>query len=173
MKRMLAVVITLALICFASVPVLASSPTTIEIADIGVSAVVVPVYIQSTPDGSTWDVSGLRMNAGLLTGLGTFGQGNTVIGAHSEATDGSVDLFYNLDAVQVGSQIIINVNGQLLTYEVNEVYRVGATDLRSLYPSLYPTQDERLTLITCDRGSYNSETGTYSQRVVVVAYRIS
>jgi LPXTG-site transpeptidase (sortase) family protein len=169
MTRMLGVVITLALICFASLPVLADAPTTIEIADIGVSGIIVPVYIQSTPNGSTWDVSGLRMNAGLLTGLGTFGQGNAVIGAHSEATDGSADLFYNLDAVQVGSQIVINVNGQLLTYEVQEVYRVGATDLRPLYP----TQEERLTLITCDRGSYSSEAGTYSQRVVVVAHRIS
>ena len=74
MKRMLGVVITLALICFASLPVLADPPTTIEIADIGVSGIIVPVYIQSTPNGSTWDVSGLRMNAGLLIGLGTFGQ---------------------------------------------------------------------------------------------------
>jgi len=169
MKRMLGVVITLALICFASVPVLAESPTTIEIAEIGVSGTIVPVYIQATAGGATWDVSGLWMNAGLLTGLGTFGQGNTVIGAHSEATDGSADLFYNLDAVQVGNQIVINRNGQLLIYEVENVYRVGATDLHPLYP----TQDERLTLITCDRDSYNSESGTYSQRVVVVATRVS
>jgi LPXTG-site transpeptidase (sortase) family protein len=160
-------------ICFASPAVIAqsNSTTTIEITSIGVSAEIVPVYLQATSSrNATWDVSGLRMNAGLLTGLGTFGeQGNTVVGAHSEATDGTADLFYNLDTVPIGSQIVINVNGQLLTYEVKEVYRVTATDLTPAYP----TQDERLTLITCDRGSYNSETGTYSQRVVVVATRIS
>jgi LPXTG-site transpeptidase (sortase) family protein len=172
MKRMLGVCVALVVLCFASTVVMAesNSTTTIEIASIGVSAEIVPVYIQATSSrNATWDVSGLRMNAGLLTGLGTFGQGNTVIGAHSEATDGTADLFYNLDTVQIGSQIVINVNGQLLTYEVQDVYSVAATDLTPIYP----TQDERLTLITCDRGSYSSESGRYSQRVIVVAHRIS
>ena len=172
MKRMLGVCVALLVLCFASPAVMAeSNSTTIEIASIGVSAEIVPVYIQATSSrNATWDVSGLRMNAGLLTGLGEFGeQGNTVVGAHSEAIGGTADLFYNLDTVQIGSQIVINVNGQLLTYEVQDVYSVAATDLTPVYP----TQDERLTLITCDRGSYSSESGRYSQRVIVVAHRVS
>jgi LPXTG-site transpeptidase (sortase) family protein len=169
MKRGLGICITLILVCFAIAPVMADGATTIEIAAIGVSAEVVPVYLQTTVDGhTTWDVSGLRMNAGLLDGLGIFGAGNTVIGAHSEGTDGSPDLFYNLNAVQVGSQIVVNSQGQVFTYEVQQVYTVAATDLSPVYPTL----DERLTLITCDTGSYNSESGQYSQRVIVVAMRI-
>jgi LPXTG-site transpeptidase (sortase) family protein len=173
MKRMLGVCVALLVVCSASPAVMAQSisTTTIEIASIGVSAEVVPVYLQATSSrNATWDVSGLRMNAGLLTGLGVFGeQGNTVVGAHSEAFDGTADLFYNLDTVQIGSHIVINVNGQLLTYEVQDVYSVAATDLTPVYP----TQDERLTLITCDRDSYSSESGRYSQRVIVVAHRVS
>jgi LPXTG-site transpeptidase (sortase) family protein len=109
------------------------------------------------------------MNAGVFSGLGTFGQqGNTVVAAHSEAVDGSPDLFFNLDSVQIGNQIVINAAGQQLVYNVTAIYRAEENDLSSLYP----TQDERLTLITCDRSSYNHSTGTYSQRVVVIAQRI-
>jgi len=169
MKRVLTLAVTLIiLLAVATCPSLADDSLFIRIPDISVDAPVIPVHIQSLPGGTTWDVSHLRMNAGVFVGLGTFGQaGNTVVGAHSEAVDGSPDLFFNLDNMQIGNQIVIEVNGQQLVYEVAEVYRAAANDLQALHP----TQDERLTLITCDRSSYNSATGDYSRRIIVVAMR--
>jgi LPXTG-site transpeptidase (sortase) family protein len=171
MKRMLATSLVLvSVLMFAMFPAQADGESIIRIPDIGVEAPIVPVYIETLPGGTTWNVSGLRMNAGLFTGLGTFGQQtNTVIGAHSEATDGSPDLFYNLDSLQVDDAITIDANGQQFVYEVTDVYQVSINDLSPLYP----TQDEQLTLITCARDSYDSATGEYSRRVVVVAVRVA
>ena len=171
MKSIVSIALVLCcLFLFATFNSFADNPAIIQIPAIGVDAAVVPVYIESTPYGTTWDVSGLYMNAGLFTGLGTFGQrGNTVIGAHSLASDGSPDLFFHLDTLQAGNQIVVHHNGQQLVYEVTEVFEVDETDVRVIYP----TQDERLTLITCARESYNSATGDYSRRVVVVARRVA
>ena len=171
MKSIVSIALVLCcLFLLVAFPTLADDPTIIQIPAIGVDAAVVPVYIEATPYGTTWDVSGLYMNAGVFDRLGTFGQrGNTVIGAHSIAADGSPDLFFALDTVQAGHQIVIHHNGQQLVYEVTEVFEVAETNMRVVYP----TRDERLTLITCARESYNRATGEYSRRIVVVAVRVA
>lgn len=169
-RSRIAISLVILLLVVANVSV-AQSPTRIRIPTMGVDADIVPVYIRQFPEGhSTWDVSGLHMNAGLFQGLGSvLGQfGNTVVGAHSEATDGSPDLFFSLDAISLGTDIFVDTNGQTLVYRVTDVYSVAYNNLRPLYP----TSDERLTLITCDVGSYNGSNGAYSRRVIVVAVRI-
>jgi LPXTG-site transpeptidase (sortase) family protein len=88
-----------------------------------------------------------------------------VLGGHSELATGQPDVFRNLDQVTVGDEIIITANGAVLQYTVSEVYRVNQYDTTPLHP----THHERLTLITCDIGSYDARTGSYSDRVVVVA----
>lgn len=144
--------------------------TMISIPSIGVDAPVTPVYVRAFPNGSaTWDVSGLHWNIGLLDGLGNFGQvGNTVVGAHSEGARGVPDVFYNLDAVSVGDEISVMHGGAQLRYQVVDVYTVRYNDLRPIMP----TGDERLTLITCDTGSFNTANGSYNRRIVVSAVRV-
>lgn len=143
---------------------------TLHIPAIEVSAPIVPIYIKAFADGNvTWDTSGLHMTSGYLDGTGWFGQaGNIVIGGHSELARGQADVFYRLDQVAVGAEITIHIDGAELRYVVVNVYRVNYQDLSPLYP----TDHEQLTLITCDLGSYNASTGTYSNRVVVVAHRV-
>jgi sortase (surface protein transpeptidase) len=54
-------------------------------------------------------------------------------------------------------------NGPLHVYVVSEVFRTDPNDLEVLRKSDY----DKLTLITCDSWSYESE--AYEQRLVVVA----
>jgi sortase (surface protein transpeptidase) len=52
---------------------------------------------------------------------------------------------------------------------VTEAYEVEVTDMAPVYP----TTTDRITLITCDTGSYNASTGNYNKRLIVVAERRS
>lgn len=142
----------------------AQEGTSISIPSIEVEAAIVEAPL--TPDLTTWDVSHLSMNVGHLIGTGWFGTGsNIVLGGHSETPSLEADIFYNLDAVQVDDIIIVNANGTQYQYIVTQVYSVSQFDVRIAYP----TQHEQLTLITCQRDSYDSSVGQYQNRVVVVA----
>jgi LPXTG-site transpeptidase (sortase) family protein len=138
------------------------------IPSIEVNAPLHPVYVRQMPDGnSTWDVSGLHQSVGVFDGLTPIGQpGNAVIGGHSEQARGEADVFYNLHEVRVGDEVQVVAGENTLTYRVVSVREVNLYDLSILID----TEDERLTLITCDRDSF---TGSgYGQRVVVVAQRV-
>lgn len=143
--------------------------TQIVIPSVNVSAPVVPVYLRQFPDGGvTWDVSGLRMNVGHLTGTPWFGQGgNVVLGGHSEQARGQADIFFHLDSVSVGDTILIYENGVELRYIVSAIRRVSQDDVSILAG----TATERLTIMTCDTTSYDAGSGVYYDRVVVIADR--
>jgi LPXTG-site transpeptidase (sortase) family protein len=171
-KRLISLLITILLIItgLMAPTVHANGVASIEIPAIGVNAPIVPVYIRAFPDGNmTWDVSGLRMSVGFFDGTAPIGQaGNHVLGGHSEQARGEADVFYNLDQVVAGSEIIVHVDGNALRYQVVNVYRVNFDDLTPLLP----VEHDQLTLITCDLDSYSSSTGFYSQRLVIVANRV-
>ena len=84
--------------------------------------------------------------------------GNIVLGGHSTYPDGSHGVFYRLGNIHIGDAIYLTVDGQQRRYVVTEKHRV---DYRDLDP-VRPTDDNRLTLITCDVDST-------SERLVVVA----
>jgi LPXTG-site transpeptidase (sortase) family protein len=135
---------------------------TLEIPSIQVSAPVVSVPF-STAAG-TWDVAHLRWNVGHLSGTANVGQpGNVAFGAHSLAMDGSVDVFYHLNSVNVGDSVFVTTNGVRGEYRVVETKNVDMYDLSILNP----TGPDRLTIFTCDPLSFD---GTdYQRRDVVVA----
>lgn len=137
----------------------------IRIPSIGVDAPIIDVYIREFPNGAvTWDVSGITQEVGLFDGLSRFGEGSNVgLGGHSVLEDGRPAVFYELDKVAVGDEIIILVDGAEQRYTVTATTVVGYTDL-SIF---YPTDAERLTIITCDVNSYNGS--AYENRVVVIA----
>lgn len=141
---------------------------TISIPSIGVSAPIVSIGIRSFPNGDvTWDTTELTTQVGFLQGTAWFGQGgNIVLGGHSELAERAPSVFYDLDQVAVGDEIVINSNGEEIRYRVTQVFNVSARDLSILYPST----TERLTIMTCDTSSLSG--GTYNRRDVVVAERI-
>ena len=133
---------------------------------IGVSAPIIPVFL----DGESWNVSQLGMNVGYLHGTAWLDEiGNVVLSGHVDLRDGRAGIFRKLPELQTGDQILIVYEGNERTYAVSELMNVEPEDLTPLYP----TDFERLTLITCDVETYDFFQDTYQKRVVVVAERIS
>lgn len=148
-----------------TLPISAQSSISLRIPSIEVDAEVVGVSLRAFDNGAvSWDVSALSTEVGLFEGLAGFGEGGNIgLGGHSMNADGSPSVFYALDAVVVGDEIVVVVDGVERRYVVSSTSTVDYRDLTIFYP----TDGEQLTLITCDIDSY---TGTgYHARVVVVA----
>lgn len=146
---------------------IAATGVTLSIPAIDVEAPIVTLYIRAFPSGEvTWDTSTITSEVGYLDGLAWFGEGgNIVLGGHSELAGRVPAVFYDLDDVVVGDEIIVNDHGTEWRYVVTETFTVSDRDLSILYP----TRGERLTLMTCDTDSLVG--GQYSRRVVVIAER--
>ena len=128
----------------------------------GVSASVVEIYL----DGESWDVRYLGFNAGHLQGTAQFGEpGNVVLAGHVEMADGRPGIFAGIDMLNVGDPAILSLGDAQQRYSVTAIKKVAPDDLSVLYP----TQTDRLTLITCD--SYNFLQDEYQDRLVIVADR--
>lgn len=141
--------------------------TTLEIPSLEVETTIVPIEIRAFPDGTmTWDTSELTTEVGYLQGTAWFGDGsNIVLGGHSELANHMPSVFYNLHLMEAGDEIIVNDNGEEIQYIVSDVTEVDPADLSILYPS----DQEVLTLITCDLDSFTGY--EYKRRVVIVAER--
>jgi len=142
---------------------------TLSIPSIELTAPIVTISIRAFPNGAvTWDTTQITSEVGFLDGLSWFGQGgNTVLGGHSELAGRVPAVFYELDQVVVGDEIIVTNDGVEIRYQVTDTFTVNQTDLSILYP----TSGEQLTLFTCDIESYNN--GNYNRRDVVIATRIN
>ena len=140
---------------------------TISIPSIHVTAPI--VHAPYSLELGTWDVSHLYMNVGHMEFTPWVGMGgNIVLGAHSETIgEAAPDIFYNLNAVRVGDEIIITIDGVNYVYRVVKTRTVASTDISILNA----TSTEVLTLFTCDIGSYGGN-GKYGRRHVVIAQRI-
>ncbi len=143
-------------------------PTWIEAPAIGLYAPVVQVgYSVTSVDGEEmveWEVPDEA--AGFHEGSAYPGRpGNTVISGHNNI---GTQVFRDLDELQVGDEVILYVGEQSFRYEVvhKEIVReYGATEeeRRENGRWIGPTQDERLTLVTCWPYTGNSH------RLIVVA----
>src|SRR5688572_29519994 len=122
-----------------------TAETVISIPSIGVSAAIVEAPL--SVELQTWDVSHLAMTVGHLQYTALFGQpNNIVLAGHSENANGEPDVFYNLDAVQVGDEIFVQSADLTYRYTVVRVDNVDHSDLSMLYSSPVET----LTIFTCD-----------------------
>lgn len=130
----------------------------------GITAPIVRVYVGET----SWDVSKLGNNVGHLQGTRWLPEdGNVVLSGHVELADGRQGVFANLNGLQAGDRITISYDDVDYHYDVTTV---GTYEPGDLSP-VYPTSDNRLTLITC--GNYDFFSDTYLERVVVVAEQVA
>ncbi len=137
--------------------------TTIFIPSLGIYQPVVETYL----DGVSWDVSQLGNNVGHLEGTAWFNRpGNIALSGHVELADGRRGIFADLEKVKIGDIIELQQDDEVRRYAVAEVSTVAPDDLTPLYPS----DIEKVTLITC--GGYDFLADSYQYRVVVVAIRV-
>jgi len=130
----------------------------------GIVAPIVRVYLGET----TWDVTQLGNNIGHLEGTRWIPEnGNVVLSGHVELSDGRQGIFANLDQLQVGDRVIITQDGKDYHYDVSTISSHEPSDLTPIYPS----ESNKLTLITC--GTYDFVSDTYLERVVVVADEVA
>mgnify|MGYP002336116202 CR=1 FL=1 len=128
------------------------------------TAPVIEVYL----DGESWDVKSLGQNAGHLQGTAWFGEtGNIVLAGHVELPDGRAGIFADIDEMNLGDPVIMRLNEAQRRYSITSIRKVAPDDLSVFYP----TEDDQLTLITCD--AYDFLQNSYQERLVVVAERVA
>jgi sortase A len=126
----------------------------------GVYAPIIPVVLRA--DG--WDIRSLEDNVGHLDGTARPGEpGNSGLVGHVERADGRPGVFAALKSVHAGDPLVLIMGGRERVFTITSVITTTPDDLTPLYP----TDEERLTLITCDK--YDFVNGTYLERVVAVA----
>ncbi len=140
-------------------------PVRLEISTLDVATDVIAVGWRASSEGVQWDSP--KNAAGFVINSAAPGQpGNTVIYGHNNIEG---EVFKNLSDVETGDEITLTAeDGTVYRYEVEEVVRFkenGITDAERLAHLSYfdPTEDQRLTLLTCWPYTGNSH------RVAVVA----
>jgi sortase A len=146
-------------------------PTRLVIPAISLDNIIVPVglktvevngqsYLQWATDDNQVGWHDLTVPLGQV--------GNTVLNGHSNI---HAKVFKNLDQIKIGNEIIVYSDDRAYHYVVAETLLVqekGASVEQRLEHAklILPTQDERLTLITC------SQPGA-SHRLVIIAHRLA
>lgn len=140
----------------------------------GKSSLTIPVLNLSSRivtfplEADTWAIDPWEKRIGFLEGTSWFqSPGNMVLAGHSVMPNGKAGIFSRIDQLQVGNEVIVSDGVQERRYTVTEVRVVNEYDISVVYP----TGDDRLTLITCEASSFDAVSQTYSNRVVVVATR--
>jgi LPXTG-site transpeptidase (sortase) family protein len=116
-------------------------------------------------NGVSWEIDPWESLAGHLEGTANLNQGNMVIAGHAEYPDGTPGIFYQLANIPTGSTITIQSGEETHRFVIIEIRSVDYRDLSVVYPTL----ENRLTLITCDIPSYDASTRSYDSRLVIIA----
>ena len=148
-------------------PVPTNEPSVLlVISKANVGAKVVHVFLD---DKGSWDVSHLGANVGQLEGTAWLNHpGNIGLVGHVELRDGSLGIFAHLKDLKTGDQVLFIESGSApRVYKVDAIQSVQPDDMSVLYP----TANDKLTLITCD--DYDFVSNTYFKRTVVTASRVS
>jgi len=116
--------------------------------------------------GETWEVNHLDQQIGHLQGTASPGSSsNVVLAGHiTLAPDGRAGPFLKLNSLASGDLVTVYYGDQPFTYRIDHIKTVKPTDIQVTYPS----NDSKLTLITCL--NYNRALGRYEDRLVAVGY---
>lgn len=144
----------------------AAEPQTLTIPKLGVTAAVETVGEDAA---GRMDVPKGVFNVGWYgPGFKPGEKGNAVMAGHLDTTTGAPAVFYNINQLVQGDQIIvIDKNGKDLTFEVTNVqsYTFDQVPLQEIFG---PSDKPKLNLITCT-GVWNQGSRNYSNRLVVSA----
>jgi LPXTG-site transpeptidase (sortase) family protein len=111
-----------------------------------------------------WDVSRLTTEVAHLAGTAYPGQpGNAALAGHITIPGAGWGPFKDLGMLEVGERVFIEIGEKTLVYEVSEIKTVDVNAVEVVYP----TDDTRLTLLTCT--GWDGVLEHYTQRIVVVA----
>jgi sortase A len=148
-----------------------SDPTRITIPAIGLDAPVVSVGIKEIVEGDhvrrVWEVADYA--AGFHRGMARPGHaGNTVLSGHNNIRG---EVFRDLYKLQTGDDIYLWVGDMPYHYQVSVKYRIpikGAPPevLQDNLRWIMPTEDQRLTLLTCWPNWSNTH------RIIVIAFPV-
>jgi LPXTG-site transpeptidase (sortase) family protein len=144
-------------------------PDTSPVERILIPALGVDTVVKYVPfDGVTWLIAGLQQEVAWLgetswPGLG----GNTALAGHVTLRNGGNGPFRYLEDMLPGDLITLMTEKNIYSYQVSEQRVVGETELSVVEPS----QEDRLTLITCT--GWDTNLGFYVDRFVVSADLIS
>ncbi|KAB2904334.1 MAG: class F sortase [Anaerolineae bacterium] len=141
-----------------------SDEVVLEIPSLKIRASLTVVNIEMQNGAAVWNTEQLGMKVGHLQGTPWIGQGgNTVIGGHYDFPDGSPSVFYRLNRIHLGDEILIRQDNIETLYLVTEKKVVAYDDLSVV------SQDgaERLTLLTCS--GYDANSGQFMNRLVIIA----
>jgi LPXTG-site transpeptidase (sortase) family protein len=115
-----------------------------------------------------WDISRLTDEVAHLAGTAFPGDsGNAVLAGHITIPGAGWGPFQELEILEPGDRIFIERDGETYVYEVTELMVVDRTEVSVAFP----TEDTRLTLITCS--GWDEELDDYVQRIVVVAHLVT
>lgn len=145
----------------------------IQIPQIGVEAAVVPVGLD--PDGAMAAPEGPDVVGWYRDGPGPGEWGNVLLDGHVDWTNRETGraygaVFWNLTRLSLGDQIMLWDGDQQYVYAVTEKLRFHWEDPEGA-SVLQPTEDTRITLITCG-GVFDRATRNYSMRDVVIAHLV-
>lgn len=140
------------------------TPITLRIPKFGISAMVESVGMdkKGRMDVPKKDENVAWYNLGFKPGS----LGSAVIAGHFDTVTGAPAVFYNLNKLTPGDQIIVtSSSGKDLIFKVTDkqLYPDASFPLQKVFNT---TDKPRLNLITCD-GVWNRATQNYSQRLVV------
>ena len=117
--------------------------------------------------GREWDISLLRGEAAHLGGTAAVGEhGNIVLAGHITIPGGGWGPFRELETMQPGDEVFIQDQDEIIRYEVTGLEIVAPDDVYVVFP----TEEDRLTLLTCT--NWDPEQGVYTRRVAVIAVPI-
>ncbi|WP_375383959.1 class F sortase [uncultured Microbacterium sp.] len=145
----------------------ADPPTRVSIAAIGIDVPIVPVGVE--PDGLMELDPDPAIAGWYRYGPDpSTGQGNTVIAAHIDSPDYPIGPFASLRDVPAASEVVLETaSGGQLRYAVESItyYPKAELPTATLFERSGPPA---LVLITCG-GDFDSDTGHYSDNVVMIA----
>jgi sortase (surface protein transpeptidase) len=143
------------------------APALLEIPAIGVSAAIEHVGLTARRE---MDVPKGWMNVGWYQpGFYPGEPGNAVIAGHLDATGGGPAIFWDLDKLVPGDEVIVTYgNGDRYTFAVQgrQTYAHDTKDPAIMGSIFGSSLTPDLNLITCD-GAWNRGHATYSDRLVV------
>jgi len=166
--RRVSIIILIGMLILAGliVPTTAANRPTITISALNISRQIKEFHLS----GDTWAIDPWEKGIGHLEQTGWLDVGsNIVLAGHSVMPNGNPGVFAALNTVAPGQEIVIFDGSGDRRYQVTEVRVVPVEDVSVVMP----TDHERLTLITCEVGSYDTASQTYTQRLVVIAERVS